>query len=166
MPFSHGYFKQDVKRWILKNITRATRVLDVGPGCGTYSKLIRQYGYQIDCIEIWEPYIAEYSLKDQYDNVFLGDIMTFDIANYQFLILGDILEHLSFSNASNLIYNIEKNSKKCIIAVPYLHEQGAYGGNVYETHLQPDLTPYVMSIRYPSLKVLFSNSSYGYYTNF
>ena len=42
-------------------------------------------------------------------------------------------------------------------------KQGEYFGNKYETHHQPDLTPEVMSIRYPKLKMIYSNNEYGYY---
>jgi hypothetical protein len=28
-----------------------------------------------------------------------------------------------------------------MVAVPYMMEQGEWGGNIHETHYQPDLTP-------------------------
>ena len=52
------------------------------------------------------------------------------------------------------------------MAVPYLWEQGPEFNNPYEIHLQPDLTPEIMSERYPSLKLLFGNEGYGYYINY
>jgi hypothetical protein len=48
-----------------------------------------------------------------------------------------------------------------MVAVPYM-EQGEWGGNIHETHYQPDLTPENMLERYPSLELL-SNEWYGYY---
>ena len=46
-----------------------------------------------------------------------------------------------------------------------LSEQEADGGNHYQIHLQPDLTPELMLQRYPSLKLLIGNKRYGYYIN-
>jgi hypothetical protein len=39
-----------------------------------------------------------------------------------------------------------------LVVVPYLYEQGPHGGNPFEEHLQADLTPEVMEIRYPMLR--------------
>jgi hypothetical protein len=50
-----------------------------------------------------------------------------------------------------------------MVAVPYMMEQGEWGGNIHETHYQPDLTPENMLERYPSLELLYSNEWYGYY---
>jgi hypothetical protein len=53
-----------------------------------------------------------------------------------------------------------------MIAVPYMYRQGEWEGNVYETHWQPDLTPEVMALRYPELKLLVGDAVYGYYINY
>ena len=42
-------------------------------------------------------------------------------------------------------------------------EQGICEDNVYEIHLQPDLTPTNMLERYPRLTLLCANDLYGYY---
>ena len=47
-----------------------------------------------------------------------------------------------------------------------MYPQGPYEGNVYETHLQPDITPENFLERYPELKCLFKNDYYGYYINY
>ena len=163
MPESYQYFKKEIKEYIRKNIPLNSKILDVGPGIGTYYNLLEPYGYKMDCIEIWEPYVHEYGLKNKYENVFIGNIVDFDITNYDFIILGDILEHLTAEDGINLINKIYTSGKKCMVAVPYLMEQGEYYGNVHETHLQPDLTWEVMSKRYPQLERIYANSQYGYY---
>lgn len=163
MPESYSYFKKEIKEFLINHISKDKRILDVGPGIGTYSKLIRGFGYKMDCIEIYEPYITKYKLHESYDNVHHGDIVNFDISNYDFIILGDVLEHIDASDAENLITTIVESGKQCLVAIPYLMEQGEHEGNIYETHLQPDLTPEVMSNRYPQLDLLFSNNLYGYY---
>jgi hypothetical protein len=92
--------------------------------------------------------------------------LDFDISSYDYIIMGDILEHLSALDAQNLTQKIKNNQQKCLVAVPYEYEQGEYEGNPYEIHLQPDLTPSVMSNRYPLLNLLYGNHEYGYYINY
>ena len=163
MPNSYRYFKPEVKQYFKENIPTTKRILDVGPGEGTYSNLLRELGYKMDCVEIYAPYISTYNLKDKYDKVFLGDIVSQNISEYDFIILGDVLEHISESDAKNLITKIVNQGKECLVAIPYLMPQDGIDGNDHEKHLQEDLTPEVMKQRYPELECLFSNSSYGYY---
>ena len=77
-----------------------------------------------------------------------------------------MLEHIKLEDAQDLVKRICAANKKCLIAVPYMYPQGAYEGNVYETHLQPDITPENFLERYPELKCLFKNNYYGYYINY
>jgi hypothetical protein len=165
MPESYSYFKQEVKQYFQKHIPTTTRILDVGPGIGTYALLLRDLGYKMDCVEIWEPYVTEYGLKDKYDNVYVGSILDIDISEYDYIILGDVLEHIGLEDAQKLISKIHKNKIECLVAVPYQMEQGEYYGNIYESHLQPDLTRDNMLTRYPELDELFYCPQYGYYTN-
>jgi autotransporter strand-loop-strand O-heptosyltransferase len=162
MPYSFTYFKDEVKEWFLHNVPTSKRILDVGPGMGTYSDLLRSSGYRIDAIEIYEPYIDKYKLRKKYDNVYVGDITKFDISDYDFIILGDVLEHISTDLAVDLIRNITEK-KECLVAIPYEMEQGEHEGNIHETHHQPDLTHDVMFERYPELTCIYRNEHYGYY---
>ena len=41
MPHSYNFYKEDIKEWIIKNVPRHKRILDVGPGVGTYSTMLR-----------------------------------------------------------------------------------------------------------------------------
>jgi len=163
MPHSWSGFKSRVQKWILNNVSTDKRILDVGPGVGTYADLLSGHKYQVDAVEIFAPYIDRFNLREKYDNVYVGDIRTFDISDYDFIILGDVLEHLSKEDATSLIDTIEKQNKECLVAVPYEMEQGEWEGNVHETHLQVDLTADVMSDRYPNLTLLCGNNNYGYY---
>jgi autotransporter strand-loop-strand O-heptosyltransferase len=164
MPYSFTYFKEEVKEWFLENVPTSKRILDVGPGIGTYSDLLRSSGYRIDAVEIYEPYVAKYNLRDKYDNVFIGSIVTFDINDYDFIILGDVLEHIPTNYAKELIRDIVAAKKECLVAIPYEMEQGEHEGNIHETHYQPDLTHEVMAERYPDLSCIYRNEYYGYYT--
>jgi 2-polyprenyl-3-methyl-5-hydroxy-6-metoxy-1,4-benzoquinol methylase len=123
MPNSYSYFKPEVKQYFKENIPTTKKILDVGPGEGTYSKLLRELGYKMDCIEIYEPYVETYNLREQYDSVFVGNIVGFDISDYDFIILGDVLEHISELDAQKLIDSIVYSGKKCLVSVPYLMEQ-------------------------------------------
>jgi len=165
MPFSFPYFKTEVKEWFKDNVTTDKRILDVGPGEGTYAILLQSLGYRIDAVEIWPPYIDEYKLRELYDNVYTGSILDFDIKDYDFIILGDILEHIPAEEAQELMDAIIASNKECLVAVPYLMEQGIHNGNEFETHHQADLTPEVMSERYPFLSLIYANEYYGYYTH-
>ena len=149
----------------MNNVPTSKRILDVGPGIGTYSDLLCPFDYRMDAVEIFEPYVAKYKLREKYDNVYINSIVVFDIKDYDFIILGDVLEHLPTNYAKELINDIVNSGKECLVAVPYEMEQGEHEGNIHETHYQPDLTPEVMAERYPSLTCIFSNEHYGYYVH-
>ena len=63
MPESYDHYKQDVKTYLQKHVPIEHKILDVGPGRGTYSELLRDFGYKMDCVEIWEPYSHKFDLK-------------------------------------------------------------------------------------------------------
>jgi len=165
MPFSFPYFKSEIKEWFKNNVPTTKRILDVGPGEGTYAQLLKGMGYRIDAVEIWLPYVKEYNLRELYDNVYVGDILEFNPKDYDFIILGDVLEHIAEEDAINFINNLESLCKEYLVAVPYMMEQGVHNNNIYETHLQPDLTKDNVLVRYPSLKPIHANEYYGYYTH-
>jgi SAM-dependent methyltransferase len=166
MPGSYDFYKTDVKKHLIENISTDSKFLDVGPGYGTYGNLLKPEFTNIDAVEIWEKYIDQFNLRSIYANVYVGDILDFDFSNYDYLIIGDVLEHIALQDAQNLVKKICSQNKKCLIAVPYMYPQGSHEGNVYETHLQPDLTPKNFLERYPELTCLFRNDLYGYYINY
>lgn len=165
MPFSSPSFKENIKDHLFKNIDSNEVILDVGPGAGTYGVMLSNV-YFIDALEIYEPYVDRFSLRDIYNNVFIGDICQWNIKDYNYIILGDVLEHIPVIDAISLIDKINAYKMRCLVAVPYLYEQGEWEGNIYETHHQADLTPTEMKTRYPSLKLLVGDENYGYYVNY
>ena len=118
MPLSHNILKSDIRVYFEKNVNVNSKILDIGAGVGTYSKLLRKLGYKMDCMEVWLPYVVEYKLNELYDNVIIGDVMNYDISNYDVIIMGDILEHLSIDDAMKLMNVIENNNQMCLFAVP------------------------------------------------
>ena len=120
----------------------------------------------MDAIEIFANYIEQFDLNSKYNKVILGDIREFDFRDYDYIIMGDVLEHLSVKDAQQVIKRIQDLDILCLIAVPYNYEQGTYMDNVHETHLQPDLTPEIFLERYPMMKLLVGDDKYGYYINY
>jgi len=78
----------------------------------------------MDAVEIWDPYIAQFNLAAKYNTIYQQNIMTVNILMYDYIILGDILEHLTPADATLLMGKIETYNIKCLVAVPYLYEQG------------------------------------------
>jgi 2-polyprenyl-3-methyl-5-hydroxy-6-metoxy-1,4-benzoquinol methylase len=68
MPYSYPCGKPDAIEFICKNTTTESKILDVGPGVGTYADLLKSYGYSIDALEIYEGYVEAYDLKKKYRN--------------------------------------------------------------------------------------------------
>lgn len=166
MPGSYDFFKKEVKKHLLENIEFNSNILDVGPGYGTYGNLLKPEYINVNAIEIWEPYINQFNLRSIYKKVYVGDICDFDFSNFDYLILGDVLEHIETDRAINLVNKINNLNKKCLIAIPYLYHQGEHEGNIFETHHQPDLTHDLFLNRYSNMNCLFKNELYGYYINY
>lgn len=166
MPYSYSLFKDDVKQSIIDYFPSDIKILDVGCGSGTYATLLREHFPFMDGIEIFPEYVSSFDLLMKYRRVFIGDIREFDISMYDLIIMGDVLEHLSQEDAIALIDRVNNHGINLLVAVPYMYEQGEMYGNSHEAHLQPDLTPEVMSIRYPSLSLIFGDDKYGYYINY
>lgn len=166
MPYSFDYFKNDVLFHIMKNIPHYAKVLDVGAGSGKYGIMLKDYFGKIDALEVYHPYIDKFDLHSIYKSIYCANILEFDISSYDYLILGDIVEHLDEKSAQELLSYIYNSGKKCIVAIPYNMEQDAVGGNIYEKHLQPDLTINNFIDRYPYMRLLFGNELYGYYVNY
>jgi hypothetical protein len=162
MPTSTKYFKNETKNYILSNYGPETKILDVGAGVGTYSKLLKQNGYtNLDCVEAFEEYIISYGLKELYNTVYMGDVTELNInfLDYDLIILGDVLEHIEESKAINLISKMK--SCDVIVAIPFESEQGIHFENVYEIHLQPDLTLNNFFNRYQGFYPLCVRFDYG-----
>ena len=171
MPSSTNTFKdvmyEHIRTVVLEHLPYRNKILDVGAGIGVWGSNLQDL--HIDALEIHEPYIKEYGLHRYYNNVIVGDILNFDYDDYDYIIIGDVLEHIKVEPAQKLIKDITSKGIKCMVAVPYLHEQGAVGGVESEIHHQPDLTPRIMKSRYPDLEVFLSNNivhGYAYYTNY
>jgi len=106
MPTSFQFFKQEVRDYIVDNVDINKKILDVGAGIGTYSDMLKNYGYYMDCVEIYGPYVSNYQLDKKYNNVFIQSVVGFHFDYYEFIIMGDVLEHLSVEDAQSIIRKI------------------------------------------------------------
>lgn len=155
MPGNWGYLTDDTKKFIEQNIPKEASVLDIGCGHGHYAKICKDhFTKKMDGVEIWQPYIDEYKLHDLYNHIYNVNILDFQFEYYDFIIMGDVLEHLSREDGSKLIQKLYVRCNEMLIVVPYNLPQGTVNDNKYEIHLQPDLNDEIMSKFYPELELI------------
>lgn len=119
----------------------------------------------MDAIEVFEPYIRDHNLEAKYKRVYNVNVLDFDTdEKYALSIMGDCLEHLTTHDAQKTIEILSRHCDECIFVIPYEYPQDSLNGNEYEVHLQPDLTPFNVRLRYPNLYPLFVKySGEGWY---
>jgi SAM-dependent methyltransferase len=146
MPKSN-YGGKSSSRWLLKHLHRSaplSRVLDVGPGQGIYVQMMRQPGQHWIGVEAWGPYIQKFDLKRQYDEVIVSDIRYFDwtrVAPLDLVICGDVLEHMTQSEAIAVVEKALAVARIVLISMPIIHSrQGELEGNPFEVHVEEDWT--------------------------
>ena len=154
-------FRKFISEYLINKFSSASRILDAGPGIGTYYYILNHYFQSIDCVEIHKPYIDRYNLKNKYSNVYNCDVLELDVSKYDIIIMGDVLEHLPVIESQNLIKNIIEKCQEVIVVVPWEYRQGIIDGNTHEVHEQDDLTKDIMKIRFPNLVCVEENSVGG-----
>ena len=164
MPASYTRYAVLIRAVVRALFAETANILDVGPGKGKYSDLLFKEYPNLDCVEVFGPYVKKFNLREKYRYVYVADIRAFILPRaYDLVILGDVLEHFSINEAQTVIRQLDKAGSSIIVTVPFLYEQGPAGGNPYERHLQADLTPEVMEARYPSLKPCVADQTMGVY---
>ena len=144
---SYPLHRDTIKKFIVENFDINTRIIDVGAGDGTYRELLPDY--RMDAVEVFTPYCVQYKLADKYDRLFNENAKSFRYYRaYKLIIMGDVLQTMIVEHAHKILRQVVKNNSTAIIQVPYLYEQGVCNDNVYEEHLQPDLTHEVFMERY------------------
>lgn len=139
-----GVSNPENKPWVEEKIKEInpSLVLDIGAGAGIYLDVIkRSIGDSaiVHAVEIWEPYIQQFDLKNRYHRVFEIDAREVQDFNYDLVILGDVLEHMSEDDALKLWNKISKQARYAIISIPIVHyHQDAINGNPYEVHVEED----------------------------
>lgn len=145
--------KPAIKEWIKAHIPENGKILDIGAGGGTYFDLLQDLNYTMDAIEVYEP--AVNIIINKYRSIFFMDLREFEfVEDYDLVIMGDVLEHLSVEDAQKVLNYILQHTKYLIVGVPFNFYQGPEDDNPLEEHLQPDLDQRVMKERYPQLQLL------------
>lgn len=141
MPISSGEGKLDFTNFIQKY--QPTSVLDVGAGKGTYgilARICKEYD-KLDAIEVWEPYIKDYNLQEVYSNVYQEDVRKWDNFDYDLVIFGDVLEHMTKEEALQVWDRASSQARFAVISIPIIHyPQGHIHGNPYEEHVKDNWT--------------------------
>lgn len=139
--------KPEIAVWFKENELMIDNVIDIGAGSGTYVKLIK---HEFDlckntswtAVEAWDPYITQFKLNDLYDRVINSDARTLDwnvLGKFSVAIAGDILEHMTKTEATKLVDQILDNCRILIISIPIVYmPQDEINGNPFEVHVKPD----------------------------
>ena len=164
--YSYSWGKPEIADYLLNKLKPNASILDVGAGGGIYRDLLG-YDFKWSAVEIWKD-TADY-LIGKYDKVYNIDIRNFEYTeNYDLIIFGDVIEHLSVEDAQAVVDKAKQHSNSIMIAVPYMLEQDSLYGNESEKHLQADLTEENFKERYPDFNAVHivktgNSSIYGYY---
>lgn len=136
MPYSSTSGKSAVQR-LVERIAPSTG-LDVGCGSGTYAKMFP--GVSWSGVEIWEPYVEQFGLRDLYPRLDVADARDWEPDDcWQVAIAGDVLEHMTPDEAKALLAKLRYCSEYVIVSIPLGHyPQGEYEGNPYERHVKDD----------------------------
>ena len=116
-------------------------VLDVGPGVGTYAKLLAGPAVaHLTGLEIWEPYVTTYRLHDYYDEVIVGDARTTALPGVDVVVMGDVAEHMTEVEAVALWDRAAAAARHAVfLSIPIVHyPQGHLEGNPHEHHVDED----------------------------
>lgn len=141
-----------ISKLVRDHVSSDKKILDIGAGWGKYRFLLPEY--EMDALDIWQPYVEQHKLNAYYDKVFVTDAATFKYPqSYGAIIMGDVLEHIPVKDAQKVIRDVCNNSDFVFISTPFEMEQGPVDGNDHESHVQPDLTEAVMAERYPELEL-------------
>jgi phospholipid N-methyltransferase len=143
MPVSAMVFDQHIAALIER--MKPSSVLDIGPGAGKYGRIIamlRERGLAVEslaAVEIDQSYIDQFELNKVYDVVQLGDASALpDVgpdAQWDLVILGDVLEHFRKSRGSDLLEYLYYRTKYIVVVVPIDYIQGAWEGHHAEAHI-------------------------------
>lgn len=137
MPYSAEESREWVKEryWSSNPIT----IVDVGPGSGTYSELLKTSDTIWVGIEAWAPYVEEFDLFNKYNHVVISDIRHCELDSVfvepDMVIAGDVLEHLDKHEAVVVVNKLKRWAREIILVMPNgEYPQDEYEGNWFEVH--------------------------------
>jgi predicted TPR repeat methyltransferase len=128
-------------RLMIELIGNGKTILDVGCGSGKWGRLLHGRASRITGVEVWAPCIERNrkELTKYYNEVIVGDIRQckFPAEAYDVAILGDVLEHLPFTDACELVGRLQVAAKEIYLTIPIslCVQDGEFYGNPHESHL-------------------------------
>lgn len=158
---SSPYGKREVEEFLRPKLKVGMKICDIGAGNGTYQRALKGQ-YDWSAVEIWHE-TAE-GLKKIYHHVYEMDMRDFDYPeDYDLVIFGDVLEHVSEEDAQECIRKARLHSKSILIAFPYYTKQGPLYGNEAERHIQDNCSPEHFDELYPGFERIYCHNNYAYY---
>lgn len=153
----------EISDYLRKRLKKNDEILDVGAGWGKYRFLLPEF--EMDAVEVFEPYVKKHHLDAYYRKVFINDIVDFDIKKrYKAITMGDVLEHIPAKEAWGVVDKLCAAADYVCIAVPFEMPQCTVEGNEHEAHQQEDLNEEVMAKRFPQLELLKKHVKNGEHT--
>ena len=135
MPVSSSKGKETIKDWFSKRRHIKT-IVDLGPGVGTYPKLLGKDRYVWKAVEIWGPYVKRFKLNRFYDEIRIGDIQYMDLPDGDCAILGDVLEHIKKKGAIKTFKKVDRQFPHVVVSMPLESDsQHVFEGNEFERHI-------------------------------
>lgn len=123
----------------LNVLSEVSCVVDVGAGAGGwYDFLSPHMVARWVAVEVWEPYITRFGLKDKYHLVINADARTLNpFPASDLVIFGDVLEHMTDLEALGCWQLARSRAQWVVASLPVYerYEQGPLEGNPYEEHL-------------------------------
>jgi SAM-dependent methyltransferase len=142
MPLSSSEGKDWIKQRVQALASESPlAILDIGPGVGTYAKLLAGPAVKsLTGIEIYAPYVDTYRLRTYYDEIIVGDARLVDFPESDVVILGDVAEHMSEPDALALWHKAAATARRAVfLSIPIVHyPQHEIEGNPHETHVVDD----------------------------
>ena len=134
--------KEWTRSYISLNCSYATKILDIGPGQGTYWYLLKDVvpAARWTGVEVFQPYIEYFKLDSIYHTIYNMDIREFSpIERYDFVIAGDVLEHMTAEEAVDVVDKFLPVCDFMVVSLPIVHwPQDAVNGNPWEVHVVDD----------------------------
>ena len=155
--------KQEIVDYIKGRFRIGSTCLDVGACDGKWWSLLNGH-MTMDAVEIFAPNVMQHNLRNKYRSVYTGDIDGYAYEHYDLILFGDVLEHMEVEKAQRVLAYAQGRCEDLIIGIPFRYRQGILYGNMYERHIQDDLTEELFRIRYPGYEMLSRpRQDYAYY---
>jgi hypothetical protein len=120
--------------------TGARTVLDIGAGAGKWACLVRAAlpHARLIAVEVEPSYVDRFDLGSRYDEVRIMpaiDLLEDIEAEYDLVILGDVIEHHRKSAGLDLLHFLIYRTRYLLIQYPERYRQNALDGARSEAHL-------------------------------